>query len=160
MNRTNVRRVELLLKLRRHREEGAKRAFMEARRGMETTVTLIEALDKVRNAHNSAARSALLVGPGPAGLGGYRRATCEINMALAQHRRRLVAALAELDRRRAELVAARKQRRAMQLLAGRLAEQAVVRQGRLETKAADDLYASGLAVAGRQPAATGTMTSA
>jgi flagellar export protein FliJ len=145
MKRTQPDRLATLLKLRRRREEGAGRTFAAARQELEIAASRIERLKQARDAHNAAAREALLAGRRAILPACYRRMLAEINQELGEQAKRLAAASVELERRRWQLVEARGQRKAMESLKDRLAGQVAARQRRSEVGTLDELHTARMA---------------
>jgi len=140
MERRTTFRGEAVLKLRKHREAGAKQSFAAARAALETIDARIASLQQAMEAYDAEARQAIRRGAGAAALGTYRHCVAGIRQALVDEQRRRAVAADTLQRRRKDLLAAREQRQALSRLKDRIAGRAATAQQRTETKQRDDLY--------------------
>jgi len=135
-------RAEILLKLRKRREEAARKRLSRSVRDVETTTAHLRKLHAARRMHNRAVREMLAGDADAMNLRLYRQCIGEIRRAIDEDNRRLAGAHRTLQRSRTELLRAMKERRLFAALKDRQAETHAADQRRSEEKEAEDVHAA------------------
>jgi len=139
--------AEILLKLRRRREESARRDFSRAIQDVAAATSRVARLEQAHHMHTQAVREMLAGLTDAMNLRLYRQCIGEIRKALETDNKHLVGARRRLVETRTRLLEAIRQRKALAVLQDRHRELHTAELRRESEKECDDLYATYQAIA-------------
>jgi len=135
-------RAEILLKLRKRREEAARERFSQAVGDVETTIARLRRLHLAQRMHNRAIHETLAGGADAMNLRLYRQCIGEIRRAIDEDNEHLADARRTLQRSRTDLLEAMKERKLLGAVRDRQADRHASDRRRGDEKESEEIHAA------------------